>query len=402
MRFILFLILLKAVTPCLSQSIEIKHTNAAVNEDLKYLKMESDTTDQYDNVINSSEKETTPKTFKKDDSRQKSNLAYDKDMLELNAFIQSSSKAFYTLKQEVSTQRTQRTPDDYRQLQMEQLVTLFSQKAPNSFEYFLFKYMSGNYNLALIDYLYNAERINPDNQEVQKQLTACAIILNEKQKALNYLDKLIRSGMIRNNLLVYASDLLLSIPTNGTLITHGIEDTYAVIYLQWKQQLRPDIQLISLELLQSDVYRSTVKNWGYILPKSQLINVSYLYSFCVLNTSKVISISMTLPKEYMTPIYQKCTVSGLTLEYSANSVKEIERRNADLWFNKLNKQLAFEQTESPDEKLASNYLPMLIQLYTYYTENKDADKQLIIENVLRELAVRTNTFPQIHKLTGIN
>jgi len=157
-----------------------------------------------------------------------------------------------------------------------------------------------------------------------------------------------------------------------------------------------------LELLQSDVYRSTVKNWGFILPKSQLINVAYLDSFCVLNASKAISISMTLPKEYMTPIYQKCTVSGLTLEYSANSVKEIESRNADLWFEKLNKQVALEQTDSSDEKLASNYLPMLIQLYTYYTENKDADKQLIIENVLRELAVRTNTFPQIHKLTGIN
>jgi hypothetical protein len=279
---------------------------------------------------------------------------------------------------------------------------MFSLKAPNSFEHSLFKFVSGNYNLALIDYLYTAERLKPDNQEVQKQLTACAIILNEKQKALNYLDKLIRSGMIRNNILMYATDLLLSVPANGTLVTHGIEDTYAVIYLQLKQQIRPDVQLISLELLQSEVYRSAVINRGYNLPESQIINVAYFNALCVQNESKEISISMTVPKEYVNSIYQKCTVSGLTLAYGANSVKEIESRNADLWFEKLNKQVALEQTDSSDEKLASNYLPMLIQLYNYYKQKQDSSNQLIIENALRTIAIRTNTFPQIHKLTGIN
>ena len=45
---------------------------------------------------------------------------------------------------------------------------------------------------------------------------------------MNILEKLKMAGKLTDNTLHYAEDVLLSVPENGVLITHGFDDSYGV------------------------------------------------------------------------------------------------------------------------------------------------------------------------------
>jgi len=83
----------------------------------------------------------------------------------------------------VNTQRTQRTPSLAQQQLMDENVQLLAKSAPASFEYHLYSYLSGNYNLSLIEHLKTAEKLNPSNMDVQLQMAAYYIIKDDTKNA---------------------------------------------------------------------------------------------------------------------------------------------------------------------------------------------------------------------------
>ena len=153
---------------------------------------------------------------------------------------------------------------------------------------------------------------------------------------------------------------------NSTLITHGFEDTYGVLFNQFSHQLRSDVKVISLDFLQSPQYRKALEVKGYVLPKSTKIDVGYLSQFCYLNAEKELFLSVTIPRNYLDPLSKKLFPVGLTFQYVDAPSEDLPVRQENLWFYQLNKYGLNEGEER--SKFAMNYLPLLMYLEAKYIQ----------------------------------
>lgn len=345
--------------------------------------------------------QSSSKKYKTVESKQEKALS-DKDFEQTTQSqkVSQSAVSFTLTKQQSSTQRTQRSPSAAQQTQMNQVVEDLEQNAPESFEFHYFKYVAGNYNVALIEDLKKAESLRPQNSDVQIQMAAYNIIVNDQKNAQVYLEKLIKSTRLSQEVLDYAEDLLKSAPDNGTLITHGFDDTYACYYLQAAKKIRSDVRLISLDFLQSEKYRTDLKTAGYVLPEKALIDVAYLQEFCSKNETKGLAISMTTPKEYLVPIQQNLFAVALVFEYHKELTYNNFYRNDYLWNEELSKTLINKATTDKAKQLSANYLPMLLFLHKTYSESKDEEKVKEVDEAMDKVAVQCKKYDQVKKLKG--
>lgn len=335
-----------------------------------------------------SEKESAPlkKAEKLDSYSTKQATSLDQSTIQ---FEQSETQSTYM--------RSQRTPSTVQQKQMDEAVKQLEKADSKSFEFNFFKYVSGNYNTEWFKYLNEAEKIRPNNSDVQTQMAAYYLITGNDKTALAYMEKLVKSGRLSSEPITYAHDLLKSAPLNGVLVTHGFDDTYAVNYLQLKNGMRKDVQLISLDYLQSDSYRKLLLDKGFKLPGSKIIDVNFLNEFCKLNEAKNVSISMTTPKEYLKPMKSELYVVGLAFEYHSKEFNNYYM-NDYLWNEELKKDLINHATSSKAKDLSANYLPMLLLLRKYYIQESDKDHIVEIDAAIDKVSVQCNKYQQVQKL----
>jgi hypothetical protein len=255
-----------------------------------------------------------------------------------------------------------RSPISNEQQRMIGLVNQLEKTGKESFDYHYFKYVSGNYNFNLVSHLHRAHQLKPTNPDVLVQLVAYHWILNNKSQAVQFIEQLFTSGRLDPSLKEYASDLLRSVPEKGVLITHGVEDTYAVLYLQESKKMRTDVLVLSLDWFQNTQFRDFVKSQNYELPLSNQIDINYLSEFCQLNASKKLSLSFTLPSPYFQPLKSSLYVHGLVAVYSnhSNELKLIDT-NVN-FYNTFDLKRLSKPTSEREADLSSNYLPMLITL----------------------------------------
>lgn len=312
--------------------------------------------------------------------------------------VQSAAQSFSISKSSATQNRSQRTPSAQTQKQMNEAVEQLSYTAPESFEYHFYSYQAGNYNTDLVDHLNKAEELRPNNSDVQIQKVSYHLIKGETELTSNYLDKLKTSSRLSNDVISYTEDLIISAPENGTLITHGFDDSYGVLYQQLNKKMRSDVQLVSLDFMQSPQYRASLTEKGYQLPKREIIDVTYLKEFCELNEKKGISISSTVPKEYLTGISDKLYVAGLVLEYKKDPDYDNFNRNEELWNSLLKKTVASNVVSEKGRQLSANYLPMLLHLSQVYEQTGAKEKKKEIDKAIDQIAVQSNKYEQVKKL----
>ena len=312
--------------------------------------------------------------------------------------LQLVTSTFTLAKQMASSQRSQRSPTVDQQVQMDKLVQVLEKSSPESFEYHYFKFVAGNYSVALVEHLKKAELLRPTNPDVHIQFVAYYWCMNEKRKALPYLEKLMGSGRLNWSILNYSKDLLRSVPSQGTLVTHGMEDSYACLYLQISEGIRTDVNVISLDLLQSEAIQKQLLVYGFNLPQNSTIDVAYLNEFCVQNNTRNIALSMTIPKEYLIPIQENLFVTGLVLEYKTDLSYQNSARNEYLWNYEFIKLIIMDASNEKERQLTANYLPMLLILRNTYKLTNETEKLALIEEVLTQVAVQSRKQEQIQKM----
>lgn len=294
-------------------------------------------------------------------------------------------------------QRTSRSPSYQQQIQMDQAVNYFQENAPTSFEYHYFKYVAGNYNVDLFPDLEAAAKIRPENADVHVQMAGYFMIKNQVDTALIYLNKLLESDRLTDNVVAYSGDILRSVPENGTLITHGFDDSYGSYYAINEQGIRTDVTLISLDFLQSEAYRKDLKSKGYILPASNIVDVNYLTNFCALNVDKNLSISLTTPKEYFQAIQDKLYIVGLVFEYHTSEFDNFSR-NDYLWNESLEKSVISNPVDEKGKQLSANYLPMLLHLRRVYDVTGEREKLKEVDEVSDQVGVQCRKYEQVQKV----
>lgn len=311
-------------------------------------------------------------------------------------YLQNSS-SFEISKTNAAIQRSQRSPSPVQQQEMDKAVDYFEQTAPESFEYNYYRYAAGNYNTELVGNLSAAEELRPENADVQTQFAAYHMITENKDQAIQYMDQLIESGRLSQGVLDYSEDILRSTPENGTLITHGFDDTYGSYYVQNAQGVRQDVDLVSLDFMQSDEYRERLEGKGYSLPDNNQVDVEYFSSFCALNSGKNIAVSMTTPKEYLEPQMSNFYATGLVFEYHTEAFSNVER-NVLLWHNGLSRKVLKEPVDDKARRLSSNYLPMLFVLRKFYAEQGNEGKVTEVDKELDRVGAQSNKYDKVQSL----
>jgi tetratricopeptide (TPR) repeat protein len=325
------------------------------------------------------------------------------DSMNQQVQINSISSQLASLNSSNALQRTQRNLSPQDQTKMDKDVQLLGQLAPESFEYNLYAYILGNYDVSRISFLKKAAQLQPTNEDVIIQYAAYHVSLGEIENAIKYLDQWERSLSSDFSNVIYAKDVMNSVDENGLLVVHGINDSYSVLLQQLKNKLRPDVQIVSLELLQSEQYKKLMKDKGLKFPESELIDKSYLEEFCKLNKEKNPFLSMTIPREYLIGMTSKLFAVGLTFEYSEQADLDNFYRNEFLWNSKLTKDLIkeFEKKEieiNQENQLVSNYLPMLLQMRQVYIQNNELDRKQEIDFVLDKIGHATGKKDLIDKI----
>lgn len=312
--------------------------------------------------------------------------------------LQLITSSFFLAKQLASTQRSQRSPTVDQQVQMDNLVQVLEKSSPESFEYHYFKFVAGNYSVALVEHLKKAELLRPTNSDVHIQFAAYYWCMNEMEKSLLYLEKLVASGRLSSSIIDYSEDLLSSVPSQGTLVTHGMEDSYACLYQQLSKKIRTDVKVVSLDLLQSEAYQKQLAIYSFNLPQNNTIGVAYLNSFCVQNNTRNIALSMTIPKEYLLPIQENLFVTGLVFEYKSDLSYQNFARNDYLWNYEFTTKRILNATKEKEKQLSANYLPMLLLLRNNYALANETVKLALVEKALNQVAAQSRKQEQIQKM----
>ena len=315
----------------------------------------------------------------------------------ISTTVQKKSVEFSNVKAQSSIQRTQKTPTADKQAKMDETVDYLQTAAPESFEFHFYNYVAGNYDVSRSSSLQKAYQLQPYNQEVQLQMAAYYWITGNKSKTLEFLNLLVKSNRISLETIQYSKDILLSVQEKGTLITHGVDDTYGCLYLQLNENLRTDITLISLDFLQSEAYQSNLKLKGYSIQNSKLIDVIYLKKFTTENENKLISISLTTPKEYFQSIQDQLYVVGLVFEYHSQSFNNYYK-NEYLWNEVLEKKVANSAQSDKAKSLSSNYLLMLLQLRDVYINQKENQKVKEIDKEIDKISIQSKKYEQVQKI----
>ena len=399
MRNLFFVLFICASLNTFGQSNNTENAPATnsntVTPDIKFIKLEVDTIVPQEESIKELDIKQEKAVSKKTKSIAESELRDEQSVQSSATVSETVVKSISISKTQASQNRTQRSPSPQFQQQMDDGVKTLETYAPESFEYHFYKYLAGNYNVQLADHLLKAEQLKPNNSDVQIQKAAYYIILSDSLNAINCLKKIEQSTRISKEALAYAEDIVLSAPENGTLITHGFDDSYASYYIQYANKQRPDLTIVSLDFLQSDVFRDNLKKKGYVLPESKMIDVNYLKSFCELNEEKSIAISLTTPKEYLSVVSQNIFIVGLVAEYHKDQTVNNFYRNDYLWNEVLQKKLINSAVTEKGRQLSANYLPMMLYLSKIYGEVQEVEKQKEVEKAIEKVAVQSNKYEQV-------
>lgn len=303
---------------------------------------------------------------------------------------------FVTNQYSSNRQVTRRSASPVEQSNMDAAVGYYNAILPNSFESHFYTYLAGHYNTVLFPELEAAAALEPENTEVKKQLAAYHIITQDKDEALPIIADLIEEDIVSQGQLLYANDLLLSNEENAVLVLHGFDDMFAAYYMQQNASVRNDVELLSLDFMQSETYRNQWKEKGYVLPESTKIDTAYLGALCKLNPEKPMQLSMTIPKEYFVPVKANLYPVGLTFRYSSLPVNNYES-NYRLWKQDFDFGLLENEAEDRNDNWCTNYLPMLVSLKKQLAVNGNKAEEELVGKTIRKIGEKTGTLERVKK-----
>jgi hypothetical protein len=294
-------------------------------------------------------------------------------------------------------QLTRRSASPEEVFNMKQGAQLYANMLPGSFEKHFYTYLLSKYDPKQFPELQQAAKLEPNKTEVQQELAVYGVAVNDQELADSMAIQMIAQNKISDGLLSYAEDMVNSVPTNGTLLLHGYTELIPVNFE--KNTLgRADIQLISVDLMQSATYQASLTAQGFVMPTSSFVDTTFVQTFCALNSSKNIYMSMSFPKEYFQGMTSSLNTVGLTFAYDQATSFDYNAWNISLIETKWNKLKLGIANDQQSDALSANYLPALIsvaRLYEEYNKTEDAKE---INHIIMSVATRARKTGQLSKI----
>lgn len=304
-----------------------------------------------------------------------------------NKLIQEQSSfkkevdTYKSCKAKVKSNSSSRSASEAEEMQLQQSVEKLkgvAQTLSEQIEANILYYDQGNYNAERAPQLIEALRLNPNHPQGLNLLLANSLVTGDTMMVLKTLAKFKELQLIPKPMICYGYDLIKSVPDHTTLITHGTLDTYSAIQEQLITR-KTAIDIISLDLLQSQQYRTLLLKEGYTIPVQSTVDVNYLGDLIRVNPEKQFAFSMTIPSEYLVQFEQSLIPNGLVFLYTDNiSSEQILQTNEQFLdsFTYMDCGDGLDQSIAP---LKQNYMPMILTVETLSTD-KSKDKRTKIES----------------------
>ncbi|NOQ71874.1 MAG: hypothetical protein GQ574_07730 [Crocinitomix sp.] len=264
---------------------------------------------------------------------------------------------------------TKKIADD-KQKELDRLVKVLEDNAPNSYEYHLVKYINGNYDVSLKRHLFKAYELKPDEREVEREMFGYYALVGDKIKQKEFA-KLIEPTYSKNTLNYYK--LLASNPKVKTLFLSGEADAYPLLVLQSLGKVRGNIHLVNLDFLVNETYRLNAQK------KIGMSNVQFLgQERMFINTalSALMAdafISTTVSQRYIREPADFCFLTGLHYQYHCpNQLEELTK----FWKDGQQNLNGLTLNSRAEKSLYSNFLPPLLTLYKIKIANGEKDLAL--------------------------
>jgi len=294
----------------------------------------------------------------------------------------------------ISTYSTRKTPTALQQEQLHARLKEIELMNDQSFEYHLLKYQIGNYDFTKIESLEEAEKLKPNDAKVMKEFSAYYYIINNEKELNKYLGRLDALRFFTKDLELYANNVLQSLPSNSVLICHGEQDTYPLLIQQKIKSLRLDVEIISLDHLQSDEYRKRLKNTGFKIPKNDIIDTQFFAEFMRLNSDKNIIVAASVPQPYL-KMGEKINSVGLGFSFENNVSDDY---NLKLYEKGLKNEISNHVNQTKQGSLLTNYLPFLFSVRNLYIEKGDKSSMEEIEAIIVKIGKYSYTSKQVNSL----
>lgn len=320
----------------------------------------------------------------------------DKDS---NSSIQQLKSAKYQFESNYSSskhQLTRRSASPEEVLNMKQSAQLYANMLPGSFEKHFYTYLLSKYDPKQFPELQQAAKLEPTKTEVQQELVAYGVAVNNQVLADSVTREMIVQNKISNSLLSYATDLVNSVPASGTLLLHGYTELIPVNY-EINTLGRGDLELISVDLMQSPDYQASLTSRGYIMPNSTFVDTAFVQNFCALNVSKNLYVSMSFPKEYFQGMSSALNPVGLTFAYD-QSTMDYNTWNISLVETKWKTSELGIGRDQQSDALSANYLPTLLSVSRLYEEYNKTEDLKEINHIIMSVATRARKTGQLSKI----
>ena len=351
-------------------------------------------TNSISNGINFNSVEKTPQLLdstqliitNKDEESRTVDADDDKSLQEQSVF-KKEADTYKSSKARIRSNSSSRSASAAEDMQLQQSVTKLkgvAQTLSEQIEANILYYDQGNYNAERAPQLMEALRLNPNHPEGLKLMLANSLVTGDTLMVSNTLNKIKALGLIPDAMTCYAVDLIKSVPENTTLITHGTLDTYSAIQEQVALR-RNSIDIISLDLLQSEQYRALLLKKGFTIPVQSIVDVTYLGDLIRVNPSKRFAFSMTIPSDYLVQFEEDLAPNGLVFLYPNSLSNEQILRTNEKFMESFSYMDCGVELDESIASLKQNYMPMILTVETLSTD-KSKEKRSKIES--RKIKIR--------------
>lgn len=268
-------------------------------------------------------------------------------------------------------------------MESDEIIRKTDEFIPNTFTNNYIKTYGRSAEQENFKYLEKAYEMDPDRPEMLDAFATYYETHNNPFKRKEFNKKLYTTNEISSGFLAYGYNVLMTIKSNGIVLTFGDNDTYPMWMLQDALDIRPDVVVLNIPLASDSAYRAIIfKKLGIpefsknYMDGATSESEKEIMEFIFKNKPSDRPLYIGLPawkemKEYENNLY----LVGLALEYSKENIDNIAllKNNFENKYALDYIKNRFEYDISADivNRTNINYLPGIFKLYEHYMLSGD-------------------------------
>jgi len=257
----------------------------------------------------------------------------------------------------------------------------------NSFEYNYNTYLSAtSKNQKAFEYLQKAYEIYPDNVALYDDFMAYYEMNENETGRRQFSTKLAKSNTISSYLMEYNYNVLASLPMNAILFTNGFDDTYPIWISQDVNNVRKDVTIINISLLDDKAYKKRIFEKKNIKYNKSLSGSDLIIDVLESNNQREIYVGLTIDKKIIEKLHKNLYLVGLVFKYSETPFLNV-KQTTEAWENNFIKtSLKSTPSSFKQKQVLANYLIPLIYIHNNYIEVGALEKAKEVKKLTLKIA----------------